>query len=120
MLAWIGLFWDSADGRYRPHEVAQTQHLPETLGSFNVRYLLERGWTRKAIKERLGAPDRVATVHRRYGKPSQMYAVERVLAVEAVDGHRYRNTVDGHKRFAKRRHDYFPSRVIDLPENSNL
>lgn len=96
------------------------QQLPSTLGYFNVRYLLVRGWTRKAIKEQLGAPDRVSTFHRRYGKLSLMYAVTRVLAVEAAGKHRYRNTVDGHKRFAGRKQDYFQRPIMDLPETLDL
>lgn len=100
----------------------EVKKLGLSLGYWNVRYLLARGWTRKAIRERLGAPDRVSGLHKRYGRPSYLYEAARVVAIEESGGHRFRNTVDGHDRFARRgirNENYFSTEIMTLPDFSS-
>jgi hypothetical protein len=60
-------------------------------GSVNKAFLLERGWTRTAIKRILGEPDsRIARRDRPKDRPECRYDVARVLAAEDAGPTRFR------------------------------
>src|SRR5690242_7174637 len=64
-------------------------------GSVNKALLLQRGWTRTAIKRILGEPDRRITLRRRRkDRPECLYDVARVQAAEEAGVIRFRRVPD--------------------------